>query len=173
MDIQWIARILVRDLEAVKREIAAFPDDESVWAVVPGITNSAGTLALHLTGNLRHFVGSVLGRSGYVRNRDQEFAARGLSRDALLGELDLAAVAVRSTLAPGQPIDFAAEYPEMVGGGFRVATGDWLIHLATHLTFHLGQVGYLRRTVTGNPTSVGALSIPQLASAVKVPKPSV
>lgn len=173
MDTQWIARILVRDLEAMKREIAAFPNDESAWGLAPGITNSAGTLALHLAGNLRHFLGAVLGRTGYVRNRDHEFAARGLSREALVSELDQALAAVQETLAPGRPIDVAADFPELVGGGFRVTTGDWLIHLATHLAFHLGQVGYLRRVVTGSPTSVGAVSIPQLASAVKVPKPAV
>ena len=170
MDIQWIARILERDLETLKREIAAFHDDHSVWALAPGIANSAGTLALHLAGNLRHFLGGVLGRSGYVRNRDHEFAARGLSRDALIGELDSALTAVRATFA-GKPIDLAADFPEAVGGGYRVTTGDWLIHLATHLAFHLGQVGYLRRIVTGSPTSTAALSIPQLASAVKLPNP--
>lgn len=171
MDTQWIAAILVRDLEALKREIAAFPNDDSVWAVAPGITNPAGTLALHLAGNLRHFLGAILDRSGYVRNRDYEFAARGLSREAIYAELDSALVTIRATLAPARSIDLAADFPELVGGGFRVATGDWLIHLATHLAFHLGQVGYLRRVVTGDATSTGGLSIPQLASAVKVPRP--
>lgn len=171
METEWIYRILVRDLDALKREIAAFPDDQVVWVVPPGVANSAGTLALHLAGNLRHFIGAVLGGTGYVRQRDQEFSARGLSRETLVGELDLALAAVHATFGPGRSFDLAGDFPEAVGGGFRVATGDWLIHLATHLAFHLGQVGYLRRIVTGNPASMGGVTIPQLASAVRLPKP--
>ncbi len=168
---QWIERILVRDLEAMKREIVAFPTDQAVWAIPPGIANSAGTLALHVAGNLRHFVGGVLGGSGYLRDRAHEFAARHLPREVLLGELEAAGAAVRTALVSGRPIDLAAEFPEPVGG-FRVTTGDFLIHLATHLAFHLGQVGYLRRIVADSPTSVGGVGIPGLASAVKVPPTS-
>ncbi len=171
METRWIERILVRDLEAMKREIAAFPTDPMIWATPPGITNSAGTLALHLAGNLRHFVGGVLGGSGYVRNRAHEFAARDLPREVLLGELEAARVAVTTALGSGRPIDVAADFGEPVGG-FRVTTGDFLIHLATHLGFHLGQVGYLRRIVSETATSVGGVGIPELASAVKIPPPA-
>jgi hypothetical protein len=33
-----------------------------------------------------------------------------------------------------------------------------MLHLATHLAFHLGQIGYLRRAVTGDATSSGPVS---------------
>lgn len=171
MDIEWIHRILVRDVEALKRELVAFPDDASVWELRPGVTNSAGTLALHVAGNLRHFVGARLGDSDYRRDRPAEFAARDWPRDRLVAELESARAAVGAAFGGGRPIDVAADFPEAVGG-YRIATGDFLIHLATHLAFHLGQVGYLRRIVTGNPTTVGTVGIPELASAVKVPPPN-
>lgn len=167
MDIRWLERIVLRDVESVKAELAAFPDEASVWATPPGITNSAGTLALHLAGNLRHFVGTKLGGSTYVRKRDHEFAARGVPRAELLADLEQAIAAVRETLGGGRPIDLAAPFPETVGGKFRVATGDWLIHLATHLAFHLGQIGYLRRIVTGGGSVSGVMGIAPLATAVK------
>ena len=47
-----------------------FPDDETVWRTLPGVPNSAGNLALHVAGNLQHFVGAVLGGSAYVRDED-------------------------------------------------------------------------------------------------------
>ena len=53
--------LLVRELEGLRREIALFPDDASIWRTVPGVTNSAANLALHVAGNLQHFVGRVLG----------------------------------------------------------------------------------------------------------------
>ena len=71
-----LQRLLERDLEGLAREIELFPDDESLWKVAPGISNSAGNLARHASGNLKHFIGAVLGGNGYVRQRDAEFAAQ-------------------------------------------------------------------------------------------------
>jgi hypothetical protein len=62
-----------RDLDALAREVALFPDDEALWRKVPGIANAGGNLALHVAGNLRHFVGAMLGDTGYMRDREAEF----------------------------------------------------------------------------------------------------
>ena len=70
--------VLRRDLAAVRRSVEAYPDDESLWAERSGFPNSGGTLALHVAGNIRHFVGAVLGGSGYLRDRDAEFSRRGV-----------------------------------------------------------------------------------------------
>jgi hypothetical protein len=75
--------VLLRDLRSLDDQIAAYPDDESVWTTAPGISNSAGNLTLHLVGNLRHFFGATLGGSAYVRDRAAEFSASGLSRGEL------------------------------------------------------------------------------------------
>ena len=76
----WLEAILVRELEALKRELAAYPSDADVWATPPGVSNSGGTLALHLAGNLQHYVGAMLGGSGYVRDRAAEFGRHGVAR---------------------------------------------------------------------------------------------
>ena len=91
-----IALTLVRELEGFKRELAHFPDDESVWSTPPGVTNAAGNLALHVAGNLQHFIGAVLGGTGYVRNRDLEFGQRSGLRENIYAELD-AAISVART----------------------------------------------------------------------------
>ena len=70
--------MILRELRTLDREIAEYPDDRSPWQTPPGITNSAGTLVLHLAGNLRHFIGTALGKSAYKRNRDAEFSTRDL-----------------------------------------------------------------------------------------------
>jgi len=165
MELVWIRSMLVRDLEGIKRELAAYPDEQSLWIAPPAITNAAGNLALHCAGNIRHFIGAMLGKSGYVRNRDREFAARGIPRADIQAELDQAIAIVRQTLGPGASIDLNADFPETVGGRFRVNTGEWLVHLVAHLAFHLGQVGYLRRIVTGDAKSAGAMAIGDLSSA--------
>ncbi|MDT8341697.1 MAG: hypothetical protein RQ751_09320, partial [Longimicrobiales bacterium] len=76
MTIGHLRAILLRDLAALRRELLAYPDESQIWALPPGAPNSAGTLALHMAGNLHHFVGAVLGGEGYVRDREAEFADR-------------------------------------------------------------------------------------------------
>lgn len=159
-----IGAIIVRELSSLRQEIEAYPSDEALWAVVPGIANSGGTLALHLAGNLQHFVGAILGGSTYVRNRDAEFSTRGLSRAQVVSLVDQAIAAMQQTFRSLGPSDLGAEYPEPVAK-MRLNTGDFLTHLAVHLGYHLGQVDYHRRIVTGNAATVGNVTPGKLASA--------
>jgi uncharacterized damage-inducible protein DinB len=153
-----LTRLFVRDLEALGRELELFPADAGVWQTVPGTTNSAGTLALHVCGGLRHFVGAVLGQTGYVRDRDAEFSQRGLPRAALLAEIGRTADVIRQVV-PGLPPEvLEAPYPMPING-ITLSTRRFLIHLATHAAFHLGQAGYLRRALTGEAAISGAVAI--------------
>jgi DinB superfamily len=158
-----IAAILDRDLQALQREIEAYPDARLLWQTVPGITNTAGTLVLHLTGNLQHYIGARLGGTGYVRDRAAEFARRDVPRAELQGEIDAARSAVSKGLADLSDAQLAADYPETIVG-VRVATGEYLVHLTTHFAYHLGQLDYHRRVVTGNESGVGAMRPAELSS---------
>ena len=160
-----IRAVLARDLRAVAREIDSYPDDETLWRTVPGIANSAGTLMLHLAGNLQHFIGAVLGRTGYVRDREAEFATRGLAREELRRRIDSAAHAVDATLAQLPPAQWDAEYPLPIGGR-NFTTSVFVLHLATHLAYHLGQVDYHRRMVVADAGTVDAISIRELPGYV-------
>jgi hypothetical protein len=160
--ISWTQTVLLRELEYFERELSLFPSEELIWSVVPGISNSSGTLALHVCGNLQHFVGAVLGASGYVRNRELEFARRGVPRAALVSEIRQTMGVVREVLSGLAPAQLSLEYPEELAGS-RVATGLFLLHLASHLAHHLGQVGYLRRALTGENVSSGAVSVRALS----------
>lgn len=143
-----LERILVRDIRGLMRELEAYPADAAVWQSAAGVTNSGGTLALHVAGNVQYFIGAVLNSSGFVRDRDAEFASRGLPRAKLLAELEAAVAAVEQTLPGLTDAQLEAEYPVPVAGR-RVRTSDMLVHLAAHLGYHLGQVDYHRRFVTG------------------------
>lgn len=153
--------VLTRDLRALAREIAAYPDDAMLWQPIPGISNTGGTLALHLVGNLQHFVGTVLGGSSYVRNRDAEFARRDASRAELAAEIDRTIAAVDSTIATLDDARLALPYPVEVGG-HRFTTGRFLTHLASHLAYHLGQVDYHRRAVAPTSGTVGTMALNEL-----------
>jgi hypothetical protein len=150
-----------RDLRCFIREVEAFPDDATLWRTVPGLRNSAGNLALHVAGNLRLLVGAVLGDTGYQRDREQELSQRAGSRADVAAALESAALEVETGLKALTAESLAAPFPLAVGG-LQPATGRFLVHLASHLAFHLGQAGYLRRTLTGDVTSTGAMAIKDL-----------
>jgi uncharacterized damage-inducible protein DinB len=156
--------IMARELRALAREVQAYPDDASVWRTFPGITNSAGTLVLHLAGNIQYYIGTKLGGGGYVRDRQAEFARRDVPRRELLAEIDRAIAALEGTLSRVNDQTLAADFPEPVGGK-TLRTGEFLLHLATHLGWHLGQLDYHRRMVTGDGGKIGAIAIGELASA--------
>jgi hypothetical protein len=152
---EYLRRTISRDLQTFQREIELFPDDETVWRTVPGIANPAGTLALHVCGNLRHYFGAVLGGTGYVRDRDAELRLRGVPRRDLVESLAGTHEVVIRVLQTLTPERLLASYPDPSAGTHRT---DWfLLHLGTHLAFHLGQAGYLRRAVTGDGTSTSPI----------------
>lgn len=155
-----LRRVLVRDLETLRRELRAYPDERRIWTCPAGVPNSAGTLALHLCGNLQHFIGAQLGHTGYVRDRDAEFADRDVPLAELERAIDGTQAAIETTLTGGA-IDLDAQYPLEVAG-VRLSTRTFLLHLASHLAYHLGQIDYHRRLVTGSSEGVGAVAIPAL-----------
>lgn len=154
-----ISVLLTRELEGFRREVASFADDEVLWRTLPGIGNSGGNLALHVAGNLQHFVGALLGQTGYARNRAAEFSTRAGTR----GEVDRALAAaidvVRETLAAMTD----AELDQPMRGApnnLHTTRGLFLMHLVAHAAFHLGQAGYLRRVLSGaGAGSAGPLPI--------------
>lgn len=159
-----IAAVISRELQTIERELNAYHNDEQVWALPAGLPNSGGTLALHAAGNLRHFIGTVLGGGTYVRDRDAEFSRRGVPRAELIEGLQQAEKAVRDTLTSIDPSKFSEPYPLPVLNR-RVNTGEYLAHLATHLAYHVGQLDFHRRVVTGDVAGVGAVSPLDLPSA--------
>jgi uncharacterized damage-inducible protein DinB len=156
-----ITAVLLRDLDGFRREILLFPDDESPWMTQPGVANSAGNLALHIAGNIRHFIGSNLGGIPYSRDRDDEFGRREGTRDMLVAELDRALEVVKAVMPALSPSQLDEPFPGATTP-VPVTTRKFLFHLATHVAFHLGQAGYLRRIVTGNPQSTNTVTSARL-----------
>lgn len=152
-------RLIVRELCTLAAEINALPDDESLWACPAGITNPIGTLGLHLAGNLRHFIGTEFGNTGYVRDRPHEFEARGLSRQDVLDELADAVKDVEAVLPNVTGHQLART---LTVGGVEMPARRFLLHLCAHAALHVGQAGYLRRILTGSAESVGVVSIKRL-----------
>ncbi|GAA4363143.1 hypothetical protein GCM10023185_31650 [Hymenobacter saemangeumensis] len=139
-----LRNLFARDLRKLKAELEQYQQPAVIWHTERGIANSAGNLCLHLVGNLNTYLGAVLGNSGYVRNRALEFSAKDLTRTELLHSLDATLAVVDEALASLSEEQLQSEYPVLV---FEqpMTTEYFLVHLASHLAYHLGQVNYHRR----------------------------
>jgi uncharacterized damage-inducible protein DinB len=144
--IQTISQIYLRDLEKLKTEISSFKDEKNIWNISGEIKNSAGNLCLHLCGNLQHFIGAVLGNSGYIRNRDAEFSRKNVPIRELVAEIELTTKAVEKTLKELKEDKLEEVFPINVFG-YEMTTEYFLVHLTGHLNYHLGQINYHRRLV--------------------------
>lgn len=142
--LEILAKLYQKDLEKLKTEISSFKDEKNVWNISGDIKNSAGNLCLHLCGNLQHFVGAVLGNSGYARNRDAEFTKKNVPVKELIAEIDLTIKVVKQTIESLPETKLNDIYPSNIfGEGTTIRM--FLIHLIAHLNYHLGQINYHRR----------------------------
>ncbi|HQZ83298.1 MAG TPA: DinB family protein [Pyrinomonadaceae bacterium] len=143
---ETLIKIYDRDILKLREEVEKYGDEADLWKKHGDLPNSGGTLALHLCGNLRHFIGAILGKSGYVRDRDAEFAMQNVPRDAILSAIDETREVVTATLAKLAIDDLAKTYP-IEALGYPMTTEYFLVHLASHLSYHLGQINYHRRSL--------------------------
>jgi hypothetical protein len=143
---QALIEIIERELDKLSSEMDAYADENMLWSVGGGISNSAGNLCLHLLGNLNHFVGATLGKTGYVRNRDGEFSSAGVSRRDLLASIKKTKTVVLETLRNLPDESFEENFP-VEKHDKPVKTDFMLIHLLTHFSYHLGQINYHRRLI--------------------------
>ena len=139
-----LIELFERDLQRLKNEIELYKDEDNLWVLKEGISNSAGNLCLHLLGNLNHFIGATLGHTGYVRYRDDEFSLKNIPRQDLITNIENCRLVVRTTLLKLTVEDLAKEFEQKVFDK-PVTTEMMLMHLTTHLTYHLGQINYHRR----------------------------
>lgn len=144
MIIESLKSLYTRDLNKLKTEIESYENEDSMWEIDKSISNSAGNLCLHLVGNLSHFVGAILGNSGYVRNRELEFTLKNIPRAELIKQIEATLEVVETTLDKLSAEDLKKEYP-LEALGYKMTTEYFLIHLFGHLSYHLGQINYHRR----------------------------
>jgi uncharacterized damage-inducible protein DinB len=138
--------IFKRELMKLKTEIESYQQESNLWRIEKSIANSAGNLCLHLIGNLNTYIGATLGKTGYVRDRDAEFTLKNIPRAELIKKIE-STIQVIDTVLPNITAEqLNAEYPMIV---LKEATSTefFLAHLATHLTYHLGQINYHRRLI--------------------------
>jgi uncharacterized damage-inducible protein DinB len=141
---ETLKSLFKRDLTKLREEIESYQKESNLWLVEGSIANSAGNLCLHLVGNINGFIGAQIGETGYIRQRDLEFSSKDVPRAELVKKIKDTIPMVDGVLDSLTPEQFEATYPIEVFG-HPMSTEYFLVHLATHLTYHLGQINYHRR----------------------------
>ena len=142
-----LAELFVRDLASLKKELEQYPSEAALWKRAEGINNTGGNLALHLAGNLRHFIGATLGNNGYVRDRHGEFNDVDVPRSEICARIDAAAEDIRVVFGALSEEELDGNYAIEVFGE-PVSTRRFMLHLYGHLNYHLGQISYHRRLLS-------------------------
>ena len=144
MIIETLKNLFDRDLKRLRKEIELYSNENNLWKVEKDIANSAGNLCLHLIGNLNTYIGKEIGKTGYIRNRELEFSLTNVPKIELLKKIDETILIVNNSLDKLTQEELLKEYPIII---FENATSTEyvLVHLTTHLTYHLGQINYHRR----------------------------
>ncbi|KAA9034638.1 DinB family protein [Ginsengibacter hankyongi] len=141
-----IVSLFERDLNKLIEEINLYKNEEDLWKIKEGISNSGGNLTLHLIGNLNHFIGATLGRTLYIRDRDKEFSLKNIPRVQLTEDLKKTIEVIKNTLPGLSAGDLEKDFPVPINNKTS-STSYVLLHLMAHLSYHLGQVNYHRRLI--------------------------
>ena len=138
--------LYTREIDRLKNEISAFDADELLWKHPEANIISAGNNCLLITGTLQHFIGNIIGDSGYIRNKEAEMKAKNLNRERLEEEIENTKKIVIDTLEQVSKTDLQKVFPT---NEFEeaVSTEFYLIHMLNTLSFHIGQISILRSLV--------------------------
>jgi uncharacterized damage-inducible protein DinB len=144
MLIETLRSIFKRDLIRLKTEIDSYNEESKIWIIDHNISNSAGNLCLHLIGNLNTYIGAGFGKTNYVRNRELEFSLKNISKKELIDKIESTILVVDLSLQNITEEELKNEHQVLVFD--KKTTLEYLlVHLTTHLTYHLGQINYHRR----------------------------
>jgi hypothetical protein len=138
--------LFVKYLNQLQDEIGSYRDEANIWKLAGEIPNTPGNLCLHLCGNLRHNIGATIGKTGYVRNRDEEFSKKNVPREELLKEVEKTSemiIPVIESLTEDGLKRFIPADKYSQGG----TVAEVLLRTGMHLGYHLGQINYHRRMV--------------------------
>jgi hypothetical protein len=149
MVVQELRKVFIKDLEKLKEEIGLYRSEQNLWKIEKQIANSAGNLCLHLVGNLNHFIGTTIGKTGYVRNRDEEFSLKNIPQKELVNRVANTIAMLDKVMRTVDDAELELEYPLLVLKE-KTSTGYFLFHLSSHLGYHLGQINYHRRLIDTN-----------------------
>lgn len=132
------------NIPRIEKCLALLSEDE-VWHKPNANLNSVGNLILHLSGNITQYIISSIGGEDDNRVRDEEFAAKGGYTKAQLLEK------ITHTVQKACEVINNASPEELMRvrsvQGFDYSGMGNVIHVAEHLSYHVGQIAFLTKVL--------------------------
>ena len=120
---------------------------DQVWRRGSDNENAIGNLVLHLSGNVRQWIGTGVGGRKDVRVRDREFAARGDIQPAELAErLD---GVVGEAISIIEQVSLERLTDPVTIQGFTVTILEAIYHVVEHFFYHAGHIFFATKLQTG------------------------
>lgn len=129
------------------RECVQGLSEEQIWQRSGDHANSIGNLLLHLSGNIRQWVGHGVGGLADVRERDKEFEARGGRSTAEVLSLFENTVAEATQILQKMPLPRLTERTKPQNRD--VAVLEAIYQVVGHLMLHAGQIIFATKQITG------------------------
>jgi uncharacterized damage-inducible protein DinB len=121
---------------------------EQVWTRSSDNENAVGNLVLHLSGNVRQWIGSGVAGLPDNRQRDTEFDARGGMAHGELAELLKTRVTEAAGIIHGVAPTRLTE--RILPQGYDVTVLEAIAHVVEHFSQHTGQIILLTKMLTGD-----------------------
>jgi uncharacterized damage-inducible protein DinB len=144
MIIETLKTLYSRELHKLKAEIELYQNEKRIWHFEKSISNSAGNLCLHLTGNLNAYIGAGLAKTSYTRHRELEFSLKDIPKAELIKKVEETILVVEKGLNSLSDDQMKDNFPVVIWD--KATEMEYtLVHLITHVSYHLGQINYHRR----------------------------
>ncbi len=122
--------------------------EDQIWMRNSEQENSLGNLTLHLSGNVKQWIGHGIAGQENTRDRDAEFAARGgLDRTALIAKLDESVDAAVATIAALPPDRLMQKVTIQ---NYNLTMLEAIYHVVEHFAQHTGQIVFATKLLTGS-----------------------
>lgn len=147
---QTFLKFSAEKLDQLRRRIHDCVDrlsGDQIWLRHSENENSVGNLVLHLSGNVRQWIGHAVAGQPDQRDRDSEFAARGgLDKTALLARLDEAVDAAVATIGKLPP---ARLEQQVTVQKYNVTILEAIYHVVEHFAQHTAQIIFATKLLSG------------------------
>jgi uncharacterized damage-inducible protein DinB len=117
--------------------------NEQIWWRPNESSNSIGNLILHLSGNVRQWIGSGLGSLPDHRKRQIEFdERRPIDKERLVSDLLSNMAIAKSIISEVTTADLLKKRAVQT---FQETGVTILIHVTEHFSYHTGQIAYITK----------------------------
>jgi len=139
---EYHRRIIEEGFHRIEKCVSLLSEDE-IWYRPNENSNSVGNLIMHLSGNVKQYVVSGIGRQPDDRERDKEFDIDNRKeKNVIIGELRKVVFESNGVI---DKLTAAQLTEDRKVQGFDESVLSIIIHVIEHYSYHVGQITYFTK----------------------------